>query len=273
MHPVGPRQKLHRLMDALQLAAGNRQLAPSGCATGQYDRIEISAQLFGANVDPDVDARPEFGSFGAHLVQTPIKMPLFHLEFRDAVTQQPADAVFALENGDGVTRPGELLGGGQTRRPRTHHSNRLPGQLPRRTWLHPSFVEGLVDDLQLDLLDRHRILVDAQHTRRLARSRAQPAGEVGEVVGGVQPFDCVAPAAPADQIVPFRDQVTQRTSVVTERNAAIHAAGRLLAQALVVEFLVDFPPVSQPQRDRPSLRQFPVGVFEEAARISHAQPP
>ena len=158
-------------------------------------------------------------------------------------------------------------------RARTDDGDGLSGQLVRRQRHHPAFVEGLVDDLDLDLLDRHRVLVDAEHARRLARRRAQPAGELREVVGGVQPFDRVAPTVPAHQVVPFRDQVAQRTTVVAERDTAVHAARRLLAQGLVVEVLVDLVPVAQPQRDRPALRQFPMCVLQEAARISHARPP
>ena len=164
-----------------------------------------------------------------------------------------------------VTGAGQLLGGGQSGRARTDDGDRLAGQLVRRQRHHPALVEGVVDDLDLDLLDGHRILVDAQHARRLARRRAQPAGELGEVVGGVQPFDRVAPAVPAHQVVPLRDQVAQRTSVVAERNTAVHAAGRLLAQGLVVEVLVDLVPVAQAQRDRPALRHLPMGVLQEAA--------
>jgi hypothetical protein len=47
----------------------------------------------------------------------------------------------------------------------------------------------------LDLLDRHRrVAVDPEHARGLARGRAQPAGELREVVGRVQALDRVAPA-------------------------------------------------------------------------------
>ena len=39
---------------------------------------------------------------------------------------------------------------------------------------HPSFVERLLDDGHFDRLDRHRIVVDAEHARalRTARGRA-----------------------------------------------------------------------------------------------------
>ena len=93
----------------------------------------------------------------------------------------------------------------------------------------PALVPGPVDDLDLDLLDRDRVLVDAEHARGLARRRAQPAGELGEVVGGVQPLDRVVPVVAVDEVVPVGDQVAERAAVVAERDAAVHAAAGLLA--------------------------------------------
>ena len=115
------------------------------------------------------------------------------------------------------------------------------------------------------------VLVDAQHAGRLARRRAQPPGELGEVVGGV--LDRVAPPVLAHQVVPLGDQIAQRTAVVAERNPAVHAARGLLLQHVVGEVLVDLFPVAQTQRDRPALRGLAIGVLEKAAWISHWQPP
>jgi hypothetical protein len=61
--------------------------------------------------------------------------------------------------------------------------------------LDPALVPGRLDDGDLDLLDRHGVLVDAEDAGRLARRRAQPPGELGEVVGGVQAVDRVAPTS------------------------------------------------------------------------------
>ena len=116
-------------------------------------------------------------------------MLLLHLEVGDAVAQQAADAVVALEHGDGVPGAGELLGGGEAGRPGADDGDGLAGEAPGRLRLHPAVAEGLVDDRDLDLLDGDGGLVDAEHARRLARRRAEPAGELGEVVRRVQALD------------------------------------------------------------------------------------
>ena len=77
LHPVTPRQVLHRLVDAVQLPAGDGQIAPRGRAAGQHHRVEIGAQLLGADVDADVDTGSEFGALGLHLVQPPVQDAAF----------------------------------------------------------------------------------------------------------------------------------------------------------------------------------------------------
>ena len=76
-------------------------------------------------------------------------------------------------------------------------------------------------DTSTCLIDR--ILVDAEHARRLARRWAETAGELG-VVRGVQSLDGVAPTVAVDEIVPVGDEVAQRAAVVAERDAAVHAS-------------------------------------------------
>ena len=249
-------------MDAGQLAAGDRQVARLGGAAGQHDRIEVGAQLGGGDVRADVDAGPELRALGPHLGDPPLEVALLHLELGDAVAQQAADAIGPLEHDHGVSGPGELLGGGQPRRARADDRDRLAGLPARHDRRDPALGPGAVDDLDLDLLDRDRVLVDAEHARRLARSGAQAAGELREVVRGVQPLDRLAPPVPVDEVVPVRDQVAERAAVVAERDAAVHAPAGLGPQVVLGERLVDLFPVLQPHRHRPPRRQL-AAVLQE----------
>ena len=70
----------------------------------------------------------------------------------------------------------------------------------------------------------------AEHAGRLARGRAERAGELREVVRGVQALDGLAPVVAPHQVVPLGDQVPERAALVAERDAAVHAAPGLLAQ-------------------------------------------
>ena len=273
LHPVGPRQELHRLVHAVQFAARDRQIARCRRTAGEHHGVELGPQLLGGDVDADVDAALELGALGGHLVETAVDVALLHLEFGDAVAQQAADAVIPFEDRHRMPGARELLGRGQAGRTGPDDGDLLAGALFRWQRNHPALVEGLVDDLDLDLLDRHGILVDAEHARPFTRRRAQPPGELREVVGRVKPLDGVAPPVVSHQVVPFGNQVSQRAPVVAERDTAVHASGRLLAQRVLGEVLVDLFPVHQPQRDRPTLRGLALCVLEEAARIRHRRPP
>ena len=77
------RQKLHREMDALQLAAGNVQIARLLRAAGQQDGVELAAQIFHRNICADVRVGDELHAFGLHLLQAAVDQVLLHLEIRE----------------------------------------------------------------------------------------------------------------------------------------------------------------------------------------------
>ena len=223
LHPVGPGQELHRLVDAGKLPARDRQVPPGRGAGGEDDGVMGGQEDVDVDVAPDLRPHPELGALGAHLGEASFEEALLHLELGDAVAQQAADPIGALEHHDVVAGTGQLLGGRQTGGPRADHRDPLAG-LGRRGLRHdPALAPCPVDDLDLDLLDGDRVGVDAEHAGRLARRRAQPPGELGEVVRGVEALDGIVPVVAVDEVVPVRDQVAERAAVVAERDAAVHA--------------------------------------------------
>ena len=128
----------------------------------------------------------------------------------------------------------------------------------RRLRVDPALIPGLVDDRDLDVLDRHGVAIDPHHTGGLARRRTEPTGELGKVVGRVQPFQRFVPIAAPDQVVPLRNEVAQRTSRVAERNAAVHATARLLGDdrqhGPPRRTRIDLFPIMDPLGDRPPRR-------------------
>ena len=147
----------------------------------------------------------------------------------------------------------------------------FPVRVSRLLRRHPALVPRPVDDLDLDLLDRDGVGVDRQHAGGLARGGAERAGELREVVGGVQPLRGLAPVVAVDQVVPLRDEVAQRAALVAERDAAVHAAARLGLQVVAGEVLVDLPPVPQAQVHRPAHGQLPRGG-QEPLGVTHVPP-
>ena len=208
---------------------------------------------------------------------------LLQLVLGDAVAHQAADPVVALVHGDVVAGPGELLCRSQSGGPGADDGDALAGGDGGGLRFDDAVHPRLVGDGLLDALDRDAaaglLLADGQHAGGLTRRGAQPAGELREVVGGVQAVAGRVPPAAADQVVPFGDEVAQRTargSGVAERDSAVHAAAGLLrhlACALVrVLLFVDLVPVADPLVDR-SLGGLDLGYLQESVWISHGWPP
>src|SRR4051812_23183060 len=272
LHPVGQRQVLHRLMNSGQLSPRDRQIARRSGTAGQHDRVVRREQHFDVDAVTDWRPRSELGAFGLHLGDATLQMTLLHLELWNAVAQQSADAVRSLQDDRLVTGARQLLRGRETCWARTDYDDALAGLHARQLRLDPSFVPRPVDDLHLDLLDRDGIGVDAEDTRRFTWRRAQPPRELGKVVGRVQPIDRLTPVLAIDEVVPVGDQVAERTTVVAERDAAVHASAGLRLDLVEREVVVDLFPIEQahwhvaPRRHLPSPLQKP-------SDLTHARPP
>ena len=270
---VALREVVHRLVDAAELAAGRVEVARHRGPEGEHDGVVAVAQLAAGDVDADVHAVAEAGALGLHLVEATVEDRLLHLELGDAVAQQPAGLVGALEDGDRVAGAGQLLGGGEAGRARADDGDGLARESLGRQRLDEALVEGLLDRRDLDLLDRHGRLVDAEDARRLARRRAEPAGELREVVRRVQALDRVGPVAAPGEVVPLRDEVAERAARVAERDAAVHAAAGLALELPELLLLVDLLPVPDADRDRTAGGELALAGGEKALRVSHGKPP
>ena len=117
LNAIGQRQVLHGLEHAGCIPTGDRQLAPRRRSDGDNDRVVLAAQITPGDVGTDVDTRAETDALLRHLIQPSIHVGFLHLEFRDAVTQQPSDAIGTFVHGNRVTGARQLLGRSQPSRP------------------------------------------------------------------------------------------------------------------------------------------------------------
>ncbi len=216
--------------------------------------MEAAAQVIGRNIDADVDVHLELHPFEHQLFQPAVENLLFQLEIGNSVAKQPAQPVASLKHDNVVPLPGQLLRSGKPRGPRADDGHPLAGSRLGAKRLDPALGKCALDDPQLDILDVYRLAADRQRAGGLARRGANAAGNLGEVVGRVQVLGRLAPAMPVDKVVELRNAVPQRTAdAVAERNAAIHAAGRLLGKRLVEQLAVDLVPIANPFLNRPML--------------------
>ena len=241
-------------------------------AARQQDRVEFAPQIFHRDIAAHVRVGLELHAFTAHLLQTAVDQVLLHLEIRDAVTQQTADAVVLFEDRDPVPRARQLLRGRQPRGTGPDHRHALARARFGGLRVNKSLFECAVDDGLFDLLDGHRRLIDTQHARGFARRGADAAGEFREVIGGVQHAHRVLPTAAIHQVVPIGNDVSERAAGMAEWHAAIHAARALRLHALFGERIINLEPILDTQRRVATRRQF-ARVLHEPGNFTHESPP
>src|SRR4051812_106989 len=160
---------VHRVVHAVELAPGDRQVARDPRAGGDDDRVVLLAQLLVGDVDADVDAAAQLDALGHELLHATLDDPLLDLEVGHAEAHQPAGRLVALVEHDRVARAAQLLRGGHARRAAADDGHRAAGLDLRRLGHDPALRPRAVDDRVLDLLDRDRVaLADLEHARRLA---------------------------------------------------------------------------------------------------------
>jgi len=162
--------------------------------TRQQDGVEFAVEFLRRDIHPDVGVHLEPNPLLPQQVQPAVQDSLLHLEFWDPVPKQSADPVVPLEDRNPVAGPVELLRRRQASRAGAHHHHLLSGADQRRFWLHPSLLEGVVNDGQLDGPDRHGVIVNPQDTRAFTGGRAERSRKLREVVRGVQPITGPSPA-------------------------------------------------------------------------------
>ena len=125
--PVLLRQKFHGEMDALEIAAGHRQIARLFGAAGQHNGVVIIEQLLYLDIDADIGAVMEHHAFSLHLRDAPVDVMLLHLEVGNAVAQKAAGLRPSLVDMNVVAGARELLRAGEARRSRADDRDFLAG--------------------------------------------------------------------------------------------------------------------------------------------------
>ena len=265
-------------MNPGNLASRDRKIARLGGAGAQHDRRKILEKPFGGQILSDVHTGFERDAFRLHQPDPPFDhLALVEFHVGNPVEEKPADPVSALEDGHLVPGLVQLVGASQARRPGADDGHILARAEFRRIRGDPAFLPAPVNNRALDGLDRDRRLDDSERAGSLAWCRADATGELGEVVGFVEPVERLAPEAAIDEVIPLGDQVVDRAAAghpadelagVAEWNAAVHAAGSLGAEFVLRHVDVKLVPVGDAVERRHVGREL-AKVFDESGGFSH----
>ncbi len=269
---------LHREVHALEGAALDGEVAGRRGAGADDGGVVFLQEDPGLDVLADVGVADEPDALRLHEPDAAEDDRLLvELHVGDAIHEEAAGAVGALEDGDGVAGEVELRGGGEAGGAGADDGDLFPGADGGGRGDDPALVPAAVDDGVLDVLDGDGRLVDAEDAGALAGRGADAAGELGEIVGLVQAVQRLLPQPAVDEVVPLGDEVVDgaagghtadELAGVAERDAAIHAPRALRAELLLLHVVVELLPVAR-ALERRAVDGELAQILDESGRLSH----
>ncbi len=218
--------------------------------------VKIIDQFLSGEVLADFNSGDEAYPFGFHQAgpaQDNFLLVQFHVG--NTVHEQSTDAVGPFVNGHLMASLIQLIGTGQTGGAGTNHGHLLASAPGRGLGGNPTGFPSFVNNGIFNILDRDRRLNHTQHTGALARGRANPSGEFRKIVCLVQTVQGLLPAVAVNKVIPFRNEVVDRTATghpadkmpgMAEGRSAVHTAGTLLLEMFVSRVDMEFLPVFNP---------------------------
>src|SRR5690349_7500558 len=99
-------------------------------------------------------------------------------------------------------------------------------------WLHKALFESYFYNMLFNFFNCYRRLVNTKHTCAFAWCGTDTSCEFGTIVGRRKYVVRFSPALPVYSVFEFRNDIPQRTAVVTKLNTAIHTTRSLLVELL-----------------------------------------
>ena len=172
-------QKLHGEMDALQVPAFDGQIARLGCAGAKDDGVKFPQEVLRRIIRPDLGVGNEMDAFLRHLIDAALDQFLVQFHVGNAVHEQAAEAIGALEDGDQMAGAIELGGGTEARRTGADDRHFFAGAGGGPFRLDPAFLPALVSDGAFDVFNG-----DGREVMPRTQEPSQGAGQTRPVKSG-----------------------------------------------------------------------------------------
>ena len=115
-----------------------------------------SAHILKAAVGTDVHIQLKGNTAICQQLVPALNHMLFQLEPRNAIDQQPANAVIAIIDCHLIALLSQHIGGGKASRSRANNPDRFAALCNRLRWLHPAIFKGCLCDMLFNSADCDR---------------------------------------------------------------------------------------------------------------------
>ena len=238
-------------------------------AAGEHDRVESFEEGRGIEIDPYIHAIVEMHAFRLHLDNAAVDYMFFHLEIGNAIAQQTARLGVFLIDMDFVPSARELLRAGKPRGSRTDNGGTfLPVFAPAGSGLIQPFAQA-----RSTIAHSMVLIVTGLSSMFSVQAASQAPGKswpvsLRKVIGRMKIAGRLLPIGAVDEIVPIWDLIVDRATAVAKRDAAIHAARRLILGRFLGKRDHEFLVMTNPVGRRRIAPVAPVD-FKEAGYLAH----
>ena len=199
-------------INASQLASGNRQITWH-CRTGtQHYGIIFLQQCAGSKLYANLAVQDKFYTGVFQQLDAPLYQLFVQFHIRNTVHQQTAGTVGTLVNSNAVTGLVQLISTGKAGRSAADNRNLFAAALSRLIGFYQSMLEGVFNDILLNVANGNRIVHQTCIAGTFAGSRADMRCKFREIIGFIQTGIGIIIHPVINKIIKFRHQIVQRTA-------------------------------------------------------------
>ena len=229
-------QKIHCKVDSYPIPSGHLNISGIRSAAGQNDPVKLPEYTDRLIISSHICVGNKGNALLLHQLYFSVNHPFLQLHTRNTVHQKSPCPIAALKHSHQMASLVQLVGSRQPGRAGADNRNSFSGADGGRLRTGKAALVRLFNNRSFIFLHSHRITVQTAGAGSFTGSRAYPGGKLRKAVGFFQTIIGLLPVACIHQIIPFRNQVVQRTAAdhaphyhsrLAKGYSAVHTSGSL----------------------------------------------
>ena len=271
-------QEVHCVINALDFVRirTGKGACLLGAAGKNHSIIGIQKLLCG-DILADIHPGFKFHALCFHQLLAAVNDALIELHVGNPIHEKPADPVLPLVNCHKMSSVIKLIRCRKSGRAAADDSNPLAASDRRDSRLDKSVCICSLNHKKLIVMDRNRFSVFTVDARLLAQCWTYSSGKLRKIARLDQAGKCMLVMSVIDLVIPFRNQIVQRTPGhhtgelhrrLAQRNAAVHAARSLLFPFLLGKGTMKLFKIRKTLLYR-NVRVILTFKFQKSSRLAH----